>query len=461
LKRRLLVVDDLPAVRDFFVEALRSDYDVLCAESGAEALNLISSEPVDMLVTDIAMLDMSAEELTQRVKERYPQLPVVAVTAYGNVDNAVKLMRLGAFDYIEKPFTIKRLKHTIGRAFEIASLRNENRALQMRLGEQDQVKALVGNSIPLQQVREKIKLVARTSATVLITGESGVGKELVAQEIHRLSDRSDQPLVKVDCASIPASLLESELFGREEGVSAGVIHSEPGKFELANHGVILLDEIGQAGQLIQAKLLRVIQDGEFDRMGGSKPVKVDVRIIATTSRDLKDEIGKGRFREDLYYRLNVVPLAVPPLRDRREDISLLIAHFIDVFSRKNGAGTVKLTEAAVQKLCNAYWKGNVRQLQNIIERAVILRRGMTLDSDDFQLENDREEQLSRLEHAFRCGTISEMEKLMILSRLKDNNDNRTRSAESLDISVRTLRNKLNEYSVPKKVRVPREEPSAI
>ncbi len=461
MKRRLLIVDDLPAVRDFFVDALRSDYDVVCAESGVEALDLLSSEPVDMLVTDIAMPDMSAEALTKRVKERYPQLPVVAVTAYGNVDSAVKLMRLGAFDYIEKPFTIKRLKHTIGRAFEIASLRNENRALQMRLGEQDQVKALVGNSVALQQVREKTKLVARTSATVLITGESGVGKELVAQEVHRLSDRSDQPLVKVDCASIPVSLLESELFGREERASAGAIHSEPGKFELADHGAILLAEVGEAGHVIQAKLLRVIQEGEFDRVGGSKPIKVDVRVIATTSRDLKDEISKGRFREDLYYRLNVVPVEVPPLRDRREDIPLLIGHFIDMFSRKNGAHAIKLTESAVQKLGNACWKGNVRQLENMIERAVILKGGMTLDADDFQFENDRDEQLSRLEHAFRHGTISEMEKLMILSRLKDNGDNRTRSAESLDISVRTLRNKLNEYSVPKKGRVSREETPAV
>jgi DNA-binding NtrC family response regulator len=445
-----LVVDDIPAVKDFIVDALNTEYDVTGAASGAEALEILSSSSVDMVIADVAMPDMGGEELTVKVKERRPNVPVLAVTAYGSVENVSRLMRVGAFDYIEKPFTVKRLKHMIERAFEFASLKTENRALHVQLRDQEQVKNLVGNSVQLQHVREKIDLVAKASATVLISGESGVGKEVVAHEIHRLSDRADKPFIKVNCAAIPPNLLEGELFGHEDGTYGGVISTQPGKFELAHNGTILLDEIGQMEQTVQAKLLRVIQEGEFDRVGGNLPVKVDVRIIATTNRDLKDEIRRNRFREDLFYRLNVVPLDIPPLRERRGDIPLLINHFIDVFTAKNKTAPISLTEKSVDKLCNAYWEGNVRQLQNIIERAVVLRSGMTLDADYFQFENEREEQLSIVERAFRFGTIRAMEKLMILNRLKDNRNNRTRSAETLDISVRTLRNKLNEYNVPKK-----------
>jgi DNA-binding NtrC family response regulator len=450
LKRKLLVVDDIPAVKDFILDALNADYDVTGVGSATEALEQLTSKSYDMVITDIAMPDMTGEELTAKIKERNPDLPVLAVTGYGSVENATNPMKLGAFDYLEKPFTIKRLKHTIGKAFEYSSLKRENRVLQMRLGEQGQMKSMVGNSVQLQHVREKIKLVARTTATILITGESGVGKEVVASEIHRLSDRADNAFVTVNCASIPSTLLENELFGHEKGAYTGAIKVEPGKFELANKGTILLDEIGEMEHTIQAKLLRFIQEGEIDRVGGARPVKVDARIIATTNRNLRDEIRKGRFREDLFYRLNVVPLEIPPLRERREDIPLLISHFIEIFTKKNLTDPISLTESAVEKLCNAYWKGNVRQLQNIIERAVILRSGMKLDSDYFQFENEREEQLSKVEHAFRFGAIRDMEKLMILNRLKDNKNNRTRSAETLDISVRTLRNKLNEYNVPKK-----------
>jgi len=450
LKKRLLVVDDIPAVKDFIVDALNAEYEVTGAASGAEALEILSSSSVDMVIADVAVPDMGGEELTVKVKEKRPNMPVLAVAAYGSVENATRLMRVGAFDYIEKPFTVKRLKHMIERAFEFASLMTENRALQVQLRDQEQAKNLVGNSVQLQHVREKIDLVAKASATVLISGESGVGKEVVAHEIHRLSDRADKPFIKVNCAAVPPTLLEGELFGHEDGVYGGGIGTQPGKFELAHNGTILLDEIGQMEQTIQAKLLRVIQECEFDRVGGNLPVKVDVRIIATTNRNLKDEIRKNRFREDLFYRLNVVPLDIPPLRERRGDIPLLINHFIEVFTAKNNTEPISLTEKSVDKLCNAYWEGNVRQLQNIIERAVVLRSGMTLDADYFQFENEREEQLSIVERAFRFGTIRDMEKLMILNRLKDNRNNRTRSAETLDISVRTLRNKLNEYNVPKK-----------
>jgi len=370
LKKKLLVIDDIPAVKDFIINALSCDYDVMGVNSGSEALEVLSKSPHDLVI----------------------------------------------------------------------------------LGEQDQSKKLVGNSAQIQHLREKIGLVAGTDATILITGESGVGKEVVADEVQRLSGRNGEPFVKVNCASISSKLLDAELFGHERGSHIGENITEPGRFELADNGTILLDEIGEMPLAIQSRLLRVIQEGRFERVGGKTPVKVNVRIIATTNRNLEEETRQKRFREDLYYRLNVAPLEIPPLRERRDDIPLLINHYINVFAAKYNTEPISLTEVAIDKLCSAYWEGNVRQLRNVIERSAILRAGANLDADHFRFENEREEQLSLVERAFRFGTIREMEKLMILNRLKDKSENRTRSAETLDISVRTLRNKLNEYNVPRKHR---------
>jgi DNA-binding NtrC family response regulator len=445
-----LIVENIPAVKDFILDALNAEYDATGVESGNEAIDFLSCSTADLVIADVAMPDMGSEELTKKIKQKHSDVPFVAVTAHGNAENASKLMRLGAFDYIEKPFTVKRLKHTVEKAFAFASLETENRVLQTRLGEQEQVRKLVGNSAQMEHLREKVVLVSRTSATILITGESGVGKQAVAHEIHRLSERSDRPFVKINCGAIPPSLQRRELFGCESTDHTRPNATDPGKFELADRGTIMLGEIGELEPAIQEQLLQVVQEGSFQREGCEQPVEVNVRVVATTSRDLKEDIRKKRFREDLFYRLNVVPLEVPPLRDRREDIPLLISHFNGVFAAKHNSDPITLTEPAIEKLCSAYWKGNVRQLQNVLERAVILQPGMTLDADHFQFESERDEQLSQVEKAFRFGTIREMEKLMILNRLKDNRNNRTRSAETLDISVRTLRNKLNEYNVPKK-----------
>lgn len=450
MKRKILVVDDVPEVKDLVIETLHDEHDVVGCVGGHDALARLSKERHDLLITGDTLPDMSGEELTALVRDRHAEVVVVAITPYDRLENAGRLLRLGAYDYLEKPFPVEQLRHVVDRALEVGALRRENKMLHSQLTQTETESTLIGNSTVLQHVREKIQLVAGTSATILITGEGGTGKEVVAHEIHRLSDRSHAPFIKVNCASVPVSLLENELFGHEKGAYTGAVKAEPGKLELASSGTILLDEIGELEHTVQTRLLRLIQDGEFERIGRSKPIKVDVRILATTKRDLKEEIRKGRFREDLYYRLNVVPLEMPALRERREDIPLLIEHFVRTFSHKNGKEAISLTDAALRKLGSAYWKGNVRQLQNIIERAVILRSGSTLDADYFQFENEREEQMSRIEHAFRYGSIREMEKLMILNRLKDNNENRTRSAETLDISVRTLRNKLNEYNVPKR-----------
>jgi DNA-binding NtrC family response regulator len=450
LKRKVLIVDDIPEVIEFLTDALGAEYDVEGVGTGAQALRTLDAAAFDIVMADVALPDMSGEELTRRVEEVRPDTAVLAIAAYGSTESAGRMMRLGAYDFVEKPFSVGKLRHTIGRALEYSTLRRENRTLQAKLGQHVQTQALVGNSAAVQSIREKIKLVASTDATILIAGERGTGKEVVAREIHRLSDRAGEPFVKIDCASIPGALLERTLFGCEGGAFNGAAGGEPGAFELAKHGTVLLDEIGEVQHPIQAKLLRVIQEGELERVGGSEPVGVQARVLATTSRNLKDEIRKGRFREDLFYRLDVAPLELPPLRERRGDIPLLIDHFNRVLSRKNAKDPVRFTDDAVRKLCSAHWKGNVRQLHDVIERAVILRGGTTLDADYLQFENDREEQISRIEQAFRYGTVREMEKLMILARLKEHSDNRTRSAETLDISVRTLRNKLHEYNVPRK-----------
>lgn len=449
-RKRILIVDDISAVRELLVDALSPSYHVASVASGKEALSRLSQEKYDLLITDIAMPDMNGEELVAEVKRGEMETEIIVITAYGSVESATRMMRMGAYDYIEKPFTIDKIKHTIEKAFEFAALKKENKVLHYRLKQQERIKSLVGNSPTLQKIREKVRLIAPTRATVLIIGESGTGKELVAREIHCLSERRQKSFIKINCASIPETLLESELFGHEKGAFTGALRSVPGKFELANEGTILLDEIGEMSPTIQAKLLRVLQEGEFDRVGGTSPIKVDVRVIATTNRNLRQEIAKGNFREDLFYRLNVVPLEIPPLRERREDIPLLVHHFIEVYSRENGKEPVKLTQAAMSKLRAAYWRGNVRELENVIERAVILAGGNVLDEDFFHFDDEREEQLSLMEHTFRYGSIREMEKLMILNRLSEHNDNRTKAAKTLEISVRTLRNKLHEYNVPKK-----------
>ena len=450
MKRKALIVDDIPEVIAFFNDALGAEYDVEGVATGTEALRTLDTTAFDLLMVDVALTDMSGEELAQRALEAQPDTAVLAITAYGNIEGAARMMRLGAYDYVEKPFSLDKLRHTVRKALELSALRRENRKLHAQLGQNVRTQALVGNSAAMQSIREKTELLASTDATILITGESGTGKKVVAHEIHRLSPRAHAPLVKIDCAALPEALLEKRLFGYERGAFAGALRSEPGTFELAENGTVLLDEIGDLPRAMQTRLLRVIQDGELERIGGGGPVRVRARILASTQRNLKEEIRKGRFREDLFYRLHVAPLELPPLRERREDIPLLIDHFNGLLSRKNAKDPVRFTDDAVRKLCNAHWRGNVRQLQDVIERAVVLRGGMTLDADYFQFENDREEQISRIEQAFRYGTVREMEKLMILARLKEHRDNRTRSAETLDISVRTLRNKLHEYNVPRK-----------
>ena len=441
--RKLLVVDDVPEVRGFLLDALKEGYEVTVAASGEEALEKLEKTSFDVLITDIALPGMDGRALIERINKQADPVATVAISAYG--EDSAGDDDINVLDYIAKPFTVERILRTVENACRFADLRRENRLLREQLRAQDKIRSLVGNSVPMQKIREKIRLVAPTRATILVTGESGTGKEMVAREIHRMSDRADKPFIGVDCASIPETMIENELFGYDSGlVALGSARSE-GKFESADGGTLLLDEVGELTPAAQSRVLRVIQEGRFERVGGTTPVDVNVRIIATTSRDLKKQVKSGAFREDLFYKLNLVPIDMIPLRDRREDIPLLIHHFVESFSRENNKTPIHLSEGAVKKLCGAYWRGNVRELENVIERAVILAAGASLDENYFHFDDAREERLSRMEQTFRFGSIRDMEKLMILHRLQDNDQNRTRASKTLDISVRTLRNKLREY----------------
>lgn len=454
--KRILVVDDEPLMRDFLVETLqRKKYVVDAVGNGSQALEKVKSEHYDLVVSDIRMPEVSGMEVLEDVKKNNPETEVVMITAFGTIENAVDAMKMGAYDYITKPFSADEIEIVVDRALERQQLRDENRILrndnnQLRnqLKEKYTFSSIVGVTDVMREVYDKIEMIAPSKATVLILGESGTGKELVARAIHYNSDRQNKPFIKVNCAALPESLMESELFGHEKGAFTGAIRTTKGRFELANTGTLLLDEIGELSLPLQSKLLRVLQEREFERVGNPSPLSVDVRVIATTNRDLKEEVKEGNFREDLFYRLNVVPILLPPLRERKEDIPLLADHFLRKYCEDNNRNITGINDAAMNKLMGQDWPGNVRELENHIERAVVLCREEELDDRHFSFEHDGVEQagVGGLEGVGPGVTLREMEKQLILSTLTSENNNRTRASEILGISVRTLRNKLNEYS---------------
>lgn len=429
---RVLVVDDEPQMRDGLQEVLRrKGYEVVTAEDGDEALTLLSRENFSAILADVKMPGMDGLTLLRSVREVSPDTPVLMMTAFGTIEDAIEAMKEGARDYILKPFSPELI---------------ENAIRKVVIPDVDRAKfGIITRNRRMGEIIEMAREVASTSATVLIMGESGTGKELLARFIHASSGRRDKPFVAINCASIPEGLLESELFGYEKGAFTGALSRRVGKFEMANGGTLLLDEIGEMGLNLQAKLLRVIQEKEIDRLGGRGPVPLDIRIIATTNRSLKEEVKKGRFREDLFYRLNVFPIVLPPLRERPDDIPLLAEHFLRVFSVRNGKNIEGFTEEAVEALIASPWKGNVRELENVIERAVLVCRGKEIDVKDlFYGEED-------LSPYFHTGTIREMEKELILRTLKETGGNRTMAARRLGISIRTLRNKLKEYALKEEI----------
>ena len=436
-ERPILVVDDEESMRLALSEALsRSGHSVDCVSNGYDALTKINTAPVKLVITDVRMPKMDGLEVLQEIKKISPHTPVIVITAYGAVQNAVDAMRKGATDYILKPFSFEDLGAAVKRALT-------NGVRQLAVEKNDNKRAIVTQDPRMLKCMNLAKNVALSRSTVLILGESGTGKELFAKYIHQHSECSDKLFVAVNCAAIPENLLESELFGYEKGAFTGAASKRIGKFELAHGSTLLLDEVGEMGLTLQAKLLRVLQEFEIDRVGGKEPVPIDVRIIATTNVDLQKAVQEGKFREDLFYRLNVIPLKIPPLRERKEDIPLLVEHFVEKHSARCKKATPDISPEVLSVLKDYEWRGNVRELENVIERTVLLHKDGTLLPHHLIVE----EPDGRERESFSGGkvTMKEMERELILRTLEDLEGNRTHAAKALGISIRTLRNKLSEY----------------
>jgi DNA-binding NtrC family response regulator len=445
-KRTILIVDDEQTMRDFLSASLGNRWQVRTAQSVDEALTRLKEERVDVVLSDVQMPGRGGLELLGALDEQLDYQPVVIMmTAFGTIEQAVQATRQGAFDYLTKPFGLDQLEHVLQRACEFEQLRSENRSLRDNIAVRSDRYGLLGNNHAMVQLRERIAMIAESRGTVLLLGESGTGKEVAARAIHQAGSRATGPFIRINCAAIPETLLESELFGYERGAFTGAVQSRKGKFELADGGSLLLDEISEMPFAMQAKLLRVLQEREFMRLGAKYATRTDVRIIATTNRDLQAEIKANRFREDLYFRLNVIPLKIAPLRERKDDIPMLASFFCQNFCAENQKPLLEINERAMRGLMAMDWPGNVRQLQNVIERAVIMSTGPQLEEEFLGLAGELD-QGPRDRSLSQDMTLRDMEKELILRKLQTTRGNRTQAAQELGISVRTLRNKLNLYA---------------
>lgn len=441
----ILIADDESDMRMALTHALnRNGYSVEAASNGIEALEKFKRGKFSLVIADMKLPKMSGMEVLGEVKKISPQIPVIMITANGTIENAVEAMQEGASDYILKPFSAEVLESVVKKVG-----RNSNGQRKVKLETMDLSKGSRQTKVVTQDPRSLnilrlAKKIAPSRATVLIQGESGTGKEVFALFIHRHSGKAERPYVAINCASLPDGLAESELFGHEKGSFTGATNKKIGKFELANHGTIVLDEISEMSMPIQAKLLRAIQERVIDRVGGSKPIPIDVRIIAISNEDLRKAVNKGKFREDLFYRVNVIPFTIPPLRERKGDIPLLVQHFLEKYSSLNGRGMATISDEALSALMDLEWKGNVRELENTIERATLLTEHETILPEHLFLEDAANDKHKPIQ--IRPGmTVKEMEKELIFKTLQEVNDNRTHAADMLGVSIRTLRNKLREY----------------
>ena len=459
-KSRILVIDDEAAIRDSLRMTLEYEgYDVVLAATGQEGLTLAEREGPDLVLLDVKMPGMDGIEVLERLRAMNEALPVIVVSGHGTISTAVEATKKGAFDFIEKPFASERVLVSLRNALDQRRLRDENRSLKRAVEVRHQ---MIGESSVLRQIMAAISRAAPTNATVLIQGESGVGKELVARTIHRNSLRSRERFVQVNCAAIPEELIESELFGHEKGSFTGATEKQIGKFEQADRGTIFLDEVGDMSAKTQAKVLRVLQEGEVERLGSARTTKVDVRVIAATNKNLEEEIEKGGFRDDLYFRLAVIPVYVPPLRERPEDIPLLVRHYIDYFSRENNARPRRVTPAAMEALQRYRWKGNIRELRNTVERLIIMTPGDTIDLADLpgavrspssttSASGVSRPSASPASDMAAMGTLREFkdnaERAFLVGKLRENGWNISKTAEVIDTPRSNLYKKLEQYQI--------------
>ena len=457
----ILVVDDEPNYLIILAEILRDEgFEVFTAQNGEKALEIARTTDLDLVLTDMQMPVMGGMELLRQVKTINRNLPVIMLTAYGEVEKAVAAMREGAFNYLTKPFKNDELIANITKAVEHYSLLRENIRLRSEVKKRYSFAEMIGKNKQMQMLFNMIEKVAPTSASVLITGESGTGKELVARAIHNYSLRDKEPFISINCAALPESLLESELFGHEKGAFTGAIALRKGRFELADRGTLFLDEIGEMALSLQSKLLRIIQERTFQRVGGAQEQKVDVRIVAATNKDLKEEVEAGRFREDLYYRLNVLHVHLPPLRERIEDIPLLAEHFVSKFGRRLNKPELKISPATLRLLTTLPWVGNVRELENIIERASILCLNNTIEPEDVQSEGNKAKVATPVSQSFDPDDIvppgtplpdmlDAIEEKALRSALVKADFIQTKAADALGITKSLLQYKMKKFGIKK------------
>ena len=450
MKFNILIIDDEKNIREGLSASLEMEgYNTVLAENGKEGLELFAKGDIDLVITDLRMPQVTGEEVLDKIISGSPGVPVIVLTGHGSIDTAVDAMRKGAYNFLTKPLNLDQLTMIVKRALQGRTLTLQHRLLQEELQELQGKKvfeSMIGKSSQMQKVFDTIKRVADSKASVLITGESGVGKELISNAIHNLSSRKDKPMIRVHCAALTETLLESELFGHEKGAFSGAVARKRGRFELANGGTIFLDEIGEINQNVQIKLLRVLQDKKFERVGGEETIEVDVRVVAATNKNLLEEIKKGNFREDLYYRLNVVNIEVPPLRERKEDIPLLVAEFIKTFAKENSKQIEGLDNKTRSILYNYDWPGNIRQLKNCIESAVVMCQGNVITVDDLPpgIVSTNENESIKIPIGI---PMEEAEKIIITENLAYFKGNKSKTADVLQIGRKTLHRKIEEYKI--------------
>ena len=452
---RILVADDDAGIRSLLRDLFEGEgYDVTEAANGAEVLRLFDSgNAPELALMDVRMPDMTGLDVLSTLSEKSDgALPIIIMTAYGAASIAIQAMQFGAYDYVTKPFDLDDVLLTVKRFFERQALAQEVQQLR-RSQESGPTDYMIGNSAPMQEVFKTIGRVARSEATVLISGETGTGKELVASTLHRTSTFAAGQLVKVNCAALPETLLESELFGHEKGSFTGAINQRKGRFEMAHKGTIFLDEIGEMTLASQKKLLRVLQEKEFERVGGERPIRVDTRVVAATNKNLPQEIREGNFREDLYYRLNVIHIFLPPLRERRDDIQLLVEHFLDKHRFAPDAGPAKITQRAMRALVDYGWPGNVRELENTVERAVVLAQGGVITEDHVSFSSADQRHFVDIAERVRAGKplsdiVHEVERQALLAALRQSQGDRLAAANMLGITPAELNDKLGYYGIP-------------